>query len=99
MAELQGKVALVTGASRGIGRAIAVELMKRGARVVGTATTEEGAKSISDAGLVGKVLNVRDTAQTDALLAAMQKDVGDIVGREHTRLPGQSQDACARRVR
>jgi 3-oxoacyl-[acyl-carrier protein] reductase len=76
---LEGKVALVTGASRGIGRAIAVELFKQGARVVGTATTEEGAQTISAAGLTGKVLNVRDTAQSDALIAAVQKELGDIV--------------------
>jgi 3-oxoacyl-[acyl-carrier protein] reductase len=75
---LEGKVALVTGASRGIGRAIAVELARQGARVVGTATTEEGAKAISGAGLVGKVLNVRDAAQTDALIGAIQKELGEI---------------------
>ena len=75
---LEGKVALVTGASRGIGRAIAVELATQGARVVGTATTEQGAHAISEAGLNGRVLNVKDAAQCDALIAAVQKELGDI---------------------
>ena len=76
MSTLEGKVALVTGASRGIGHAIAAELAKQGAKVIGTATSEEGAKNVPG---VGRVLNVKDAAQTDALVEAVQKEFGDIL--------------------
>lgn len=78
---MQGKIALVTGATRGIGRAIAEELSSRGAFVIGTATSEKGAESISaylaEKG-TGLVLNVADLASIDATLAKIKADFGDI---------------------
>jgi len=72
---LEGKVALVTGASRGIGLAIAEQLLRDGAKVIGTSTSEEGAKKVPG---TGKVLNVRDAGQCDRLVEEVQKQHGDI---------------------
>ena len=79
---LLGQIALVTGASRGIGQGIALELGKLGATVVGTATTEKGALAISaylDAAEIkgcGMALNVNDGAQVEAVLDAIAKQYG-----------------------
>jgi len=77
-----GQNALVTGASRGIGRAIALALANAGARVTGTATTEAGAAAISEAlaatGGQGRVLDVRDGAASEALVEALVKEQGGL---------------------
>jgi 3-oxoacyl-[acyl-carrier protein] reductase len=84
MVELRGQVALVTGASRGIGRATALALGRAGATVVGTATTEAGARGIGEAlaaaGIAGRgaVLNVTDTAGSEALVEAIEKEFGAV---------------------
>lgn len=76
-----GKIVLVTGASRGIGRAIAESLVARGAKVMGTATSEKGAADISawlgDNGK-GYVLNVADMSSIEATLASIKSEFGDI---------------------
>jgi len=79
---MKGHVALVTGASRGIGRAIALVLAERGAKVIGTATTEAGAAGIRDALAPfagdGVVLNVNDAGALDAAIDAIVKQHGAI---------------------
>ena len=82
-AVLDSQVALVTGASRGIGRAIALELAQRGFTVVGTATTEVGAQAITDAlaahaGCRGLCLNVNDAVGIDAAVDAILKQHGAV---------------------
>ena len=81
---LENKVTLITGASRGIGQGIAIELGKSGARVIGTATSEQGASNITDymkaAGIDGKgmVLNVRDSDSIDQCLKQITEEFGNI---------------------
>jgi 3-oxoacyl-[acyl-carrier protein] reductase len=81
MSESTKQVALVTGASRGIGRAIAVTLAQRGYTVFGTATTESGAQAISEAlnafqGSKGLVLDVTNAAAVDAAIDGILKEQG-----------------------
>lgn len=81
--QFAGQVALVTGASRGIGAAIALELARQGLKVIGTATTDAGAAKIREAlaayaGCDGRTLNVTDGVAAEALVDAVAKELGGL---------------------
>ena len=84
MTELKGQIALVTGASRGLGRAIALELGAQGATVIGTATSEAGAAEIQQAldaaGTTGwgAMANVTEAAACEALIGGIEKKFGPV---------------------
>jgi 3-oxoacyl-[acyl-carrier protein] reductase len=81
--KFEGQVALITGASRGIGAAIAMELAQRGLKVIGTATTEAGAARIGEAlsaypDCAGRTLDVHDAASAQALIDAIVNEHGGL---------------------
>jgi 3-oxoacyl-[acyl-carrier protein] reductase len=98
---LENQVALVTGASRGIGKAIALELARQGAKVIGTATSEAGAEAITgylgEFGGKGLVLNVTDAAQCAAVIDEVQKGFGGVTVLVNNA--GITQDQLAMRMK
>ena len=81
---MENRITLVTGASRGIGQAVALKLGQHGAVVIGTATSENGANAISQylekAGIkgYGVILNVNDAAQIESTIADIREKFGDV---------------------